>query len=312
MSRFGSLDINGIQRLAADREDITQCELEYYDILGLIFELTVRKHPKSKLTPLELRTLFQKVDERLSTRSNSFASIKKSVSATRLRPKGEKQEAIYFSVFHDENRCYRVSTLHLAGTSKHLHFNMTALPFSFSEHALQRVMERCPTVHEALTLIASSLINWSVYLVPLMQIAKKRSGGHLGIPTNGLEGLLLGECVPQTTGTRSVGRRWDNQGIHEVQPNRNLTNSDLFVIKTFVNDKRLRADQRHSMEIMHSFQQEHSDLSDQVRNVLFWPEAVLLNEDLPTDHEQQALTLLRTFRGLSDDPELLNAFQQRC
>jgi hypothetical protein len=61
---------------------------------------------------------------------------------------------------------------------------------------------------------------------------------------------------------------------------------------------------------MHAYQLEVKKVADEFRNVLFWPDATLINQDLPKDHAQQAQALSDTFVRVFDDPILLRGLKR--
>jgi hypothetical protein len=80
MSRFGSLDARGIQRLAADRENIRMIEDVVRDAILSVHQLIFspkKAHQKSEMTATEIRALFSKVDQLFAGRFHSFTTLKK-------------------------------------------------------------------------------------------------------------------------------------------------------------------------------------------------------------------------------------------
>lgn len=312
MSRFGSLGIEGIQKIAADQAAVRRLTDSVPAAIEKIINLAGKRFTvATRLTAKELVDLFEGVDAEMTGHNQSFAAIRKAIHATRARPKGEKRETIYLSLTHDHfTRCYQLAALRLTGTARKLEYAFMLLPFAISEHAVQRMMERVPTEKESLKLAVESMIEWMVHLIPLLPIAQQRNNGHMGIPASGKIGMLYGEFIPNETLDHLLGCRLDASGRTKIKPNTALINGPIFLIKTFVQTARLRPDQTETMDQMHAYQVENKKVADEFRNVLFWPDAALINQDLPKNHAEQVQALSETFAHVFDDPTLLKGLKR--
>ncbi|TLX15999.1 hypothetical protein [Rhizobium sp. MHM7A] len=312
MSRFGSLGIDGIQKIAADQAAVRQLSNSVPAAIGQLLHLAGKKFTNdARLTTKDIIDLFDGMNAQMTADYQSFAAIRKAVPATRVHPKGEKRETIYLSLTHDQaTRCYQLTSLRLAATARKLEYIFMLLPFSISEHAVQRLMERVPTEKEALKVVTESMIEWMIHLIPLLPIAQQRNNGHMGIPASGKIGMLYGDFIPNEAMDCAFGSKWDNFGEIPIRPNAALINGPTFLIKTFVQPTKLRPDQITTMELMHAYQLENKKIADEFRNVLFWPDATLINKDLPKDHDEQTQALSDTFVKVFDDPVLLKGLKR--
>ena len=312
MSRFGSLGIDGIQQISADQAAIRQLTNSVPAAIEKIITVAKEKFTKSaRLTPKDLNDLFADMDVQMTGHNQSFAAIKKAIPATRIHPKGEKRETIYLSLTHDHfTRCYQLTALRLTGTSRKLEYAFMMLPFTISEHAVQRLMERVPSQKEALRVVTESMIEWMIHLIPLLPIAQQRNNGYMGIPTSEKTGMLYGEFIPNEALDQAFAHRWDVDGRSRIETNTALINGPIFLIKTFVQLARLRTDQIETMHRMHAYQLENKKVSDEFRNSLFWPDASIINNDLPKNHTEQAQALSDSFVRLFDDPALLRGLKR--
>lgn len=312
MSRFGSLDIEGIQKIAADRAAVQQLSNSVPTAIAQLLNLAGKKFTNdARPSAKDIIDLFEGVDAQMTAHYQSFAAIRKAVHATRVRPKGEKRETIYLSLTHQpDTRCYQLTSLRLTGTSRKLEYILMMLPFVISEHAVQRLMERVPSEKDALRVVTESMIEWMVHLIPLLPVAQQRNNGHMGIPTSGKLGMLFGDFIPTEAPDCAFGSKWDNVGETPIRPNAALINGPTYLIKTFVQAAKLRPDQITTMEQMHSFQIDNKQVSDEFRNLLFWPDATLINGDLPTDHAELTQALSDTFVRVFDDPILLRGLKR--
>lgn len=312
MSRFGSLGIEDIQKISADQAAVRQLSNSVPAAIEKIINLAGKKFTDAaRLTAKEITELFDDMDAQMTGHYQSFAAIRKAVHATRIHPKGEKRETIYLSLTHNHiTRCYQLTALRLAGTARKLEYAFMMLPFTISEHTVQRLMERVPSEKDALKLVTESMIDWMVHLIPLLPIAQQRNNGHMGIPASGKIGMLYGDFIPNETLDHVFADRWDASGRRKIKPNTALINGPTFLIKTFVQLDSLRPDQVETMDRMHAYQLEVKKVADEFRNVLFWPDATLINQDLPKDHAQQAQALSDTFVRVFDDPILLRGLKR--
>jgi hypothetical protein len=312
MSRFGSLGAESIRIYATDRRDVEETRIAWSGILDRFADLVIAKlGSTSRLNPKQLSILFEEADALMLARYKSFAAIRRLEPATRARPKGEKREVIYLSLQHDaKRRIYSLFSFHLAGSCKKLRLNIFQLPFSFSEHAVQRVMERVKDQDEALRHTAESLIDWVLHLIPLAQIAQERNQGNMAIPAKGEIGLYLGEFLPQDEDTPALGVEWTQSGLRSVEPNKYLVNGPAYFIHTFVNVKLLRDEQITSMRLMTEYHQRNQTVTEELRNSLFWPDAILINKSRAPDHEERGQALSDEFVALFNDQKLLGGLKR--
>jgi hypothetical protein len=299
--------MDGIQKFAADRAAVQQLSTTVPAAIGKIIYLAAKKFTNNtRLTAKDVIDLFEGTDAQMTADFQSFAAIRKSVHATRAQPRGEKRETIYLSLTHDQaTKCYQLTALRLAATARRLEYIFMLLPFSISEHAVQRLMERVPSEKEALKVVTESMIEWMVHLMPLLPVAQQRNQGHMGIPASGKIGMLYGDFVATDEGEGAFGSKWDKFGETPIKGNMKLIKGPTFLIKTFVQPTRLRPEQIETMNRMHTYQLDNKKVADDARNLLFWPDATLINKDRPEDHDQQLDAMSETFVSLFEDHALL-------
>lgn len=310
MTRFGSLGIEQIQALAAKRDDANQVKNSINHVIVRLFELVKIKFSKgTRLTSADLDEVFSDIDALMTARYQSFHAIRKSIPATRVHPKGAKKETIYLSLLYDpEIRCYELTSFRLTGTSRKLGYMFSILPFAISEHAVQRLMERVPGEADALEVITRNTINWLLHLMPLTMVAEQRNRNHMAIPAEGL-GLLFGDFIPTVELDRAAGQTWDHLGAVDTTPNVKLINGPTYLVKTFVHAPRLRPEQLSSMERMVAYEQRNRQIAAEYRNLLFWPDAKIINSSPSEIPEAEISRMDDEFKALFDDDSLLEGLK---
>ncbi len=196
---------------------------------------------------------------------------------TRTRPKGEEFERNYVIISNFDKNLFTFFSIRFHLSRRFCTYTCSELPIAFTYHCAERLMERGRNITQAATEISLSLMEMFIFSKIAEPVARTELHDLMVLPAIELEGAFLGEYQDHAP----YDFRFDF-GVHEtMSPNLSgVTSHRRYLVKTFVDDKRLSVKQDEIIDKIFDWRVECDEFHDQAMVKALWPQCFMTEDEL--------------------------------